>query len=108
MMITALVLRFGLGAESLAWVAIFALAPVSGIYYPIATLPDWLQPLAWALPTSHVFEGMRAVLLEGTVPLASLGAAAGLNVFYLVLGGLAFGASFRRARERGLLLQAGE
>ena len=48
----------------LAWVAIFAVAPVSGIYYPIATLPGWLQPVAWVLPSSYVFEGMRAVLLE--------------------------------------------
>jgi ABC-2 type transport system permease protein len=43
-MISALILRFGLGAESLAWIVIFALAPVSGIYYPVASLPAWLQP----------------------------------------------------------------
>ena len=45
--VSALVLRYGLGAESLAWVAVFAIAPLSGIYYPIATLPEWLQPVAW-------------------------------------------------------------
>ena len=35
LIVSALVLRLGLGAESLAWVAIFALAPLSGVYYPI-------------------------------------------------------------------------
>ena len=45
--ICALLLRYGLGVESLAWASIFAIAPVSGIYYPIATLPEWLQPVAW-------------------------------------------------------------
>jgi ABC-2 type transport system permease protein len=107
-MVAALVLRFGLGAESLAWVAVFALAPVSGIYYPIDTLPGWLQPVALALPTSHVFEGMRAVLLEGEVPLRMLLSASALNLLYLALGALAFSWSFRGARERGLLLQIGE
>jgi len=43
LLVSALVLRFGLGAENLAWVAIFAVAPVSGIYYPISVLPDWLR-----------------------------------------------------------------
>ena len=63
--VSALVLRFGMGAESLAWVGIFLVAPISGIYYPIAILPDWLEPVAWALPSAHVFEGMRAVLADG-------------------------------------------
>src|SRR5437764_163054 len=37
--IIALILRHGLGAENLAWVAIFVLSPISGIYYPISVLP---------------------------------------------------------------------
>ena len=62
--ISGLVLRYGLGAESLAWVGVFIIAPISGIYYPVATLPAWLQPAAWALPSSYVFEGMRTVRLR--------------------------------------------
>lgn len=60
LVICALLLRFGLGVESLAWASIFALAPISCIYYPVAVLPGRLQPVAWMVPTSHVFEGMRA------------------------------------------------
>jgi len=45
LLVSGLVLRYGLGAENLAWVAIFAVAPVSGIYYPVSVLPDWLQVL---------------------------------------------------------------
>ncbi|HXH01738.1 MAG TPA: ABC transporter permease [Candidatus Competibacteraceae bacterium] len=106
--VAALVLRHGLGAESIAWAAIFALAPVSGIYYPIATLPAWLQPLAWLIPASHVFEGMRAVLLEHTVRWDHMLYAVGLNALYLGLGVWTFLAAFRLARERGSLLQSGE
>lgn len=107
-MVAALVLRFGLGAESLAWVAVFALAPLSGIYYPVATLPAWLQPLALALPSSHVFEGMRAVLLDQGFPLDHFAWAVGLNLLYLVGGLLLFLRVFAVARNRGLLLNIGE
>ena len=38
------ILRHGMGAESLAWTVIFAIAPLSCVYYPLTTLPEWLQP----------------------------------------------------------------
>lgn len=108
LLVSALVLRYGMGAESIAWAAIFALAPLCGIYYPIATLPDWLHPLSWALPASHVFEGMRAVLLQHTFRLDYLLYALLLNVAYLGLGIGVFLAAVHKARERGALLQSGE
>lgn len=106
--VVAIVLRFGLGAESLAWVAVFALAPISGIYYPIDILPHWLQPLAYALPSSHVFEGMRSVLLDGRFETVHLWAAIVLNAVYLALAGLLFLRVFRRTLEQGTLVQSGE
>jgi ABC-2 type transport system permease protein len=106
--VVAVVLRFGLGAESLAWVAVFALAPISGIYYPIDTLPDWVEPIAWALPSSHVFEGMRAVLLEGRFETGHLWAAIALNALYLALASALFLGVFRHALDQGTLVQAGE
>jgi len=108
LVICAALLRYGLGVESLAWASIFALAPVSGIYYPVATLPEWLQPVAWALPSSHVFEGMRAVLIEGRFDPGLLAGGVGLTLRYLGLSAAVFLRTFNVARERGLLLQSGE
>lgn len=106
--VSALVLRFGLGAESLAWVMVFAVAPLSGIYYPIATLPGWLQPVAWALPPAHVFEGMRALMIEHLFRWDLFSGAVGLNLVYLVLAGALFLRTHHVARRRGLLLNVGE
>ncbi|MDJ0949509.1 MAG: ABC transporter permease [Alphaproteobacteria bacterium] len=108
LIVISLILRNGLGAESLAWLLIFAVAPISGIYYPVDVLPGWLQPIAWALPTSHVFEGMRAVLIDGVFRADLFWNAVGLNVLYLVIGTAVFLYVFRVARRRGLLLQIGE
>ena len=64
-----MIMRIGLGAEELAWAAIFILAPISGVYYPMRVLPGWMQAVAWATPSAHVFEGMRGVLLQRRLPL---------------------------------------
>src|SRR5207253_9134040 len=61
---SGLVLRNGLGAESIVWTLMFAVMPLACIYYPVSVLPSWLQYAAWALPPTYVFEGMRALLID--------------------------------------------
>jgi len=108
LLVSGLVLRYGLGAENLAWVAIFAVAPVSGIYYPVSVLPGWLQWVAHALPASHVFEGMRALLFQHSFRTDLFLNAVALNVIYLGFGIAVFLGVFRAARRRGLLINVGE
>ncbi|MFM2129126.1 MAG: hypothetical protein RL477_672 [Pseudomonadota bacterium] len=108
LILTALILRNGLGAESLAWMAMFVLAPLSGVFYPVETLPGWLQVVSLALPSSYVFEGMRAVLFHGVVRIDYLLAALGLNLLYLGAGAAYFLHTFRVARRTGLLMRLGE
>jgi ABC-2 type transport system permease protein len=105
---SGMVMRIGLSAEELAWAAIFILAPISGVYYPIDVLPAWMQMLARATPSAHVFEGMRGVLLHGVFRWDEFGWALALNAVYLVLGALVFAWAVRWAREHGTLLQMGE
>jgi len=108
LVITAIILRHGLGAESLAWMAMFALAPLSGVFYPVSTLPGWLQAVSWALPSSYVFEGMRAILFEGVFHGGYMLWALGLNLLYLALAGAFFLHTFHIARREGLLMRLGE
>ena len=108
LMISAALIRFGLAAESYAWASIFMLAPVSGVYYPIDTLPAWLRVISWALPSTHVFEGMRAVMIDNVFRWDLLASALGLNVIYLAAGLGLFLLAFQCARRRGQLLHAGE
>lgn len=108
LVICAMLLRWGLGAESLAWLAIFGIAPLSAVYYPVAVLPDWVQPIALALPSAHVFEGMRSVMIEHRFDWHSFGWAVGLNVIYMAIAIASFLWAHRIARIRGQLLQSGE
>lgn len=106
--IAALVLRYGLAAESLCWLGVFMMAPVSCIYYPIDTLPGWLKVIALALPASHVFEGMRAVLFHNVFRWDLFWNAVLLNALYLALSAGLFIWMVGVARKKGLLLQQGE
>jgi ABC-2 type transport system permease protein len=105
---SGMIMRLGLGAEELAWAAIFIVAPISGVYYPIDVLPGWMQAIARGMPSAHVFEGMRSVLLRGEFRWDAFWTAAVLNVVYLALGAAFFAWSVRHAREHGTLLQMGE
>ncbi len=102
------ILRYGLGAEEFAWSLAFLLLPLSCVYYPVTALPKWLQPVALALPPTHVFEGMRSILLRGTFNASELWWALGLNAIYLLIGYMAFRWFLQRARINGSLLQLGE
>lgn len=103
-----LLLRFGLAAESYAWASVFLLAPFSGVYYPVATLPGWLQPLAWCLPTTHVFEGMRAAMVDGTFRWELMLGALALDLACIAAGFAIFLGAVASARRRGSLLSTGE
>ena len=108
LLVSGLLLRLGLGAESLCWLGIFLIAPITGIYYPVEVLPDWLEPIAWTLPSTYVFEGMRSVLFDQVFRWDLLAGAVGLNLLYLLICSGVFLWMFRVARYQGKLLQQGE
>lgn len=107
-LIMALLLKAGQGAETMAWALTFFLAPFCAVYYPVSALPEWLQPVANALPASHVFEGLRALVQRGAFEAHHMWAAFGLNCLYMAIAMLLLQLAFNSARKAGTLLQTGE
>lgn len=105
---TGVVLRWGLGAESFAWLIVFALLPICCVYYPVAVLPAWLQPVALSLPPTYVFEGLRGLLLQGTFDPSLMVKAVLLNGLFFAGGYAAFAYFLHSARVNGSLVQMGE
>ena len=106
--VSGLVLRNGLGAENLAWTIMFIFLPLTCVYYPVAVLPDWLQTVAWMLPPTYVFEGMRALLIDHVFRPDLMLQALAINVVLFAAGAGAFLALLKSARRNGSLMQAGE
>jgi ABC-2 type transport system permease protein len=103
----ALVLRFGQAAEALIWGIPFLIQPLSAVFYPVSVLPPWLRTISLLLPSTHVFEGMRAALATGRVDTRTFAAALGLNAIYLAAGAAFFGWMLGRVREKGYLARLG-
>jgi ABC-2 type transport system permease protein len=99
----ALVLRFGPAAEWFIWPIPAFISPLACVFYPLATLPRWMQALARLIPPSYVFEGMRGVLMGHRVPGLTLAIGAGLAVLYLLLMGRTFTHVYRHAVKTGLI-----
>jgi ABC-2 type transport system permease protein len=103
-----MLMRYGLGAESLAWSLMFIEQPFGCVNFPVSTLPAWLQPLAYALPPTYVFEGLRALLIDHVYRSDLMLTAFALDAFYFGAAMLAFSYLLAKAREAGSLLQTGE
>jgi len=106
--VSGVLLRNGMGAESLAWTLMFVLMPLTCVYYPVSVLPDWLQAIAWMLPPTYVFEGMRALIMEHVFHADLMVEAFALNALYFAAAVIAFLELLKSSRRAGSLLQAGE
>ena len=100
---SALVLRLGPASEWLVWPLPALLSPFACVFYPLSVLPHWMRAVAYALPPSYVFEGMRTVLSGRLPPMAPLLYATLLSFAYIALAAYGFSRVYRYAVRRGLL-----
>lgn len=98
----AVVIYWGQRFQMLAWMTAYVFAPFSAVYYPVSALPKWLHPVAYALPTTHVFEGMRTVLQQQIFPWTAFWWSLVLNIIYLLVTMSIFAFAFEKSRSKGL------
>jgi ABC-2 type transport system permease protein len=108
LLVSGVLMRYGVGAENLIWSVIYFVMPLGAVYYPVATLPHWMQPISWSLPPTYVFEGLRGALIDHVVRWDLM--AQGLAIDLLMFGAaaFAFASLMKSARRAGALLQLGE
>jgi len=99
----ALVLRYGPAAEWFVWPIPAVLSPFAAVFYPLSTLPTWMQYVAHLLPPSYVFESMRAILAGGRASGTGLLWSGSLAVLYILLTGWFFTRIYRHAVRTGLI-----
>ena len=99
--VVGLVLRFGSGAEALAWGILMSVMPLSGVFTPVANLPGAIQPIANALPTTHAFITLRAAIAGEGIVWSELGIAAALAAVLLAVSAWFVVAMLRLFRKRG-------
>jgi ABC-2 type transport system permease protein len=99
----AMVLRLGPSAEWFVWPIPTVLAPFAGVFYPVSTLPGWMQIISRGIPASYVFEGVRDIVAGGQAsPLLAAGALS-LGGLYIVGAAWVFRRVYKHALKTGLI-----
>jgi ABC-2 type transport system permease protein len=99
----SLVLRYGPSAEWYIWPLPAVLTPFAGVFYPLSTLPEWMQTVASILPPAYVFEGLRAIIAGKGVMMEPLLIGIVLGFVYIALAYFVFVRVYKRAVRTGLI-----
>jgi ABC-2 type transport system permease protein len=100
---SAVVLRLGPASEWFIWPIPALISPFAGVFYPLSTLPQWMQGVAVLLPPSYVFDGMRAIVATGGISPSKVLWGGGLAILYVLLACWFFARTYRYAVRTGLL-----
>lgn len=100
---SAIVLRLGPAAEWFVWPIPVVISPFAAVYYPLSTLPEWMQAVARLLPPSYVFESLRAMIAGQPPSPRDLVVATALSLAYLLAACGVFSAVYRLAVRTGLI-----
>ena len=101
--VSSLFFRFGDRVQLFSWGITLLLQPFSCVFYPLSALPQWAKSVAVLLPSTHVFEALRAVLAGQPTPWGQFGLAAAESFVLLCIAVWLFGLGIKKAKQTGLL-----
>lgn len=99
----AMMLRFGPSSEWFIWPIPAIISPFAGVFYPLSTLPHWMQYISHALPPSYVFESMRNIINGNGFSTTSLAIGAALSILYIICACWTFTRVYKHAVQTGLI-----
>lgn len=92
----------------LGFIAQGMLLVVSGVYYPVSVLPDWMQWLSVISPATYALRGVRGAVLDGAGPAwADVWPLLLIGAVSIPLGLAVFRAGERYAKRHGKLKRSG-
>ena len=102
-LVAALIFRYGLRIQVFAWSFAWLIQPFSAVFYPLASMPVWIQKVSLVFPTTHIFEVMRHAFQYNTILWKNMAYAFGLNFILLIVACWVFKKSIDVAKKKGLL-----
>lgn len=101
LIIVGLIFRIGVRIQAFAWGLIYLFQPLAATLFPVSVLPTFLQPIAYAIPATYVFEGARLALHQPTFSWHHFLSALSLNLIYLTVALLFFSVMYKGSRRTG-------
>jgi ABC-2 type transport system permease protein len=92
----------GKRAQELCFVFAWFFAPFSTAFYPREVLPHWAQMISDCLPMSHVFTGMRILMIDNGNPTPYIIKGYLMAIGYLCVAIIGFAWALHKSRKYGL------
>lgn len=99
---SSIIIYFGNKVEELIYMLPWSLAPFSGVYYDLVTLPYWMQLIGSLFPMSYIFTYIHAVIENRPANFNLVWIGLILAIFYLILSVLLFNFMFDKSKDLGL------
>jgi len=101
--VAAMVIFFGREYSFFAWTVLQVFILLSAPLYPIEILPEVLQYVAYVMPFTNVFVGVRELITTGGISSLVLISGLGIVLVYLIVSIPLYYFAFRRAKRNGML-----
>ncbi len=104
--VSSFIFLFGTRVQVLAWSPVWVLQPFSCVFYPLSALPPWAAKVAILLPTTHIFEQMRATIQGQPLNVGSILYALIIALISLVIAAYILSWAVESSRKSGKLAKA--
>lgn len=101
----SLILKYGHSIGPLTWILPFFVQPFAAVFYPLSILPPIFQKIAYVIPISHVFEGMRYAFSTNQFDYNNFWTALLLNAIYLSASIAFFAYTLKKALQSGRIVK---
>ncbi len=98
---TAFIVYFGIRLQQIGWMLPWMIAPFSAIFYPVSALPEWIQKISHLVPTTALFEQVRAIVQGKPFSLQAIIIPGILIITYLLISIAFFAFMFEKRRQKG-------
>lgn len=105
--VAGMILVLGKEYGFLAWSAMQAFILLSAPFYPVSIFPEAVQPVAWAMPFTNIFEGLRQLIGTGSVSASVMINGSAVAFLYFIAFIPFYSYVFRRAKRNGNLVRMG-
>ncbi|MEN9327919.1 MAG: hypothetical protein RI947_727 [Candidatus Parcubacteria bacterium] len=99
--ILGLIFRYGTRIQAFAWGLLPLFQPLSASFYPVSVLPQPLQYISYLLPTTYIFEALRASLETPSIQWQFIGISFVENIIYMTIAIWFFNVMFKKSKESG-------
>ena len=103
--ISSIIFRYGSRIQGFAWSMVWVIQPFSCVFYPLNVLPGWAQKIAVVLPTTYIFEALRAVIGNSAINWNGIIYSFVLSLVLLILVSIYLRQSIKYAKKKGLFVR---